>query len=153
SLSTQVLSCSELALYQAKEAGGDQFAMYGIGMDRGRASARVDELNRIHRALDEERLLLYCQPIVDLANNEVSQYELLLRLEMEDGAPPLPPSDFLGIAERFGLIQSIDCWVVRKAIALLADRMGADRPLILHVNVSATSIGDPEFAAVTEAAL
>jgi diguanylate cyclase (GGDEF)-like protein len=150
----QVLSRGELALYQAKEAGGDRFALYGNGMDhRDRASARVDQLNRIHQALEEERLLLYCQPIVDLANNEVSQYELLLRLQIEEGAPPLSPCDFLGIAERFGLIQSIDCWVVRQAIALLADRVGAEPPLILHVNVSAKSIGDPEFAAITEAAL
>ncbi len=149
----QVLACLEVALYQAKEGGGDQFALYGTGSDLHGAPARIGALDRIHKALDEERLLLYCQPIVDLANNEVSQYELLLRLRMEEGATPLPPSDFLGIAERFGLIQSIDCWVIRKAIALLAEQVQTDRPLILHVNVSAKSIGDARFAATTEAAI
>lgn len=147
------LACLEVALHQAKEGGGDQFARYGTGVDLHGAPARTGELDRIHKALDQERLLLYCQPIVDLASNEVSQYELLLRLEMDEGAPPLAPSEFLGIAERFGLIQSIDCWVVRKAIALLAEQAKSDRPLILHVNVSAKSIGDARFAAVTEAAL
>jgi len=107
----------------------------------------------IRQALDEDRLLLYCQPIVDLTHNQVSQYELLLRLAGESGATPLPPSAFLYVAERFGLIQSIDGWVIRKAVALLAEHARRGRQLTLHVNISAKSIGDPKFAAMTEAAL
>jgi diguanylate cyclase (GGDEF)-like protein/PAS domain S-box-containing protein len=152
--SAEMLACVDRAMYDAKKAGRDRFAMYPTGTDLyKRGPARFDELEWIRQALDEDRLLLYCQPIVDLAHNEVSQYELLLRLEREPGAQPLSPSAFLYVAERFGLIQSIDCWVIRKAIALIAEHTRAGHPLTLNVNVSAKSIGDPTFAAITETAI
>ncbi len=150
----EVLACVDVATYQAKEAGRDRFTMYLTGTDlQKREPVRFAELRRMRQALDEDHLLLYCQPIVDLANNEVSQYELLLRLQGEPGATPLPPSAFLYVAERFGLIQSIDSWVVRKAIALIAEHAWAGRPLTLNVNISAKSIGDATFAATIEEAL
>ena len=98
-------------------------------------------------------MLLYCQPILDLSNNEVCQYELLLRLPNEQGGEPLPPSSFLYVAERFGLIQAIDGWVVRKAIGLIAEHTRAGRKLVLSVNLSGKSIGDRKLAARTEEAL
>ena len=67
------------------------------------------EAEPIRRALEEERFLLHCQPILDLKSNEVCQYELLLRLRSAEGDELLQPSSFLYIAERFGLIQEIDC--------------------------------------------
>jgi diguanylate cyclase (GGDEF)-like protein/PAS domain S-box-containing protein len=150
----EVLACVDFSMYDAKKAGRDRLAMFPSGTDlQKRGSSRVGELEWIRRAVDEERLVLYCQPIVDLTSNEVSQYELLLRLEAEPGATPLPPSAFLPVAERFGLIQSIDSWVIRKAIELVAAHTRAGRPLTLHINLSAKSIGDPAFAAITEAAL
>ena len=151
---SHVLAQVELALHEAKDAGRDRFARYESGLGARRpAREHFGELERIHQALNEDRFLLYCQPIVDLASNQISQYELLLRLDVKQSPTPLEPSAFLDLAEHFGLIQSIDCWVVRRAIALLAEQTRAGRPLVLHVNVSAKSIGDPTFAAATESAL
>jgi diguanylate cyclase (GGDEF)-like protein/PAS domain S-box-containing protein len=148
------LACVDLAMYDAKGAGGDRFAMYSAATSlQRRAPTAADEQEWIRQAIEEERLRLYCQPIVDLANNEVSQYELLVRLEREPDAPLVLPSTFLNVAERFGLVQSIDNWVVRKAIALLAEHARPGCPFKLHVNVSAKSIGDPDFAATTNAAI
>ena len=113
-------------MYEAKEAGRNRFAMYRPA--QGRQGARVDaarEAERIRHALEEDRLILYCQPILDLGTNEICQYELLLRLPDDEGGEPLPPSAFLYVAERFGLIQAIDGWVVRKAIALIAEHARA----------------------------
>ena len=98
---------------------------------RERGSARLAEAERIRRALEEDRLLLYCQPILDLRPNEICQYELLLRLPERQGGEPLLPSAFLYVAERFGLIQAIDGWVVRSAIALIAEHARAGRRLVL----------------------
>ncbi len=83
----------------------------------------------------------------------MSQYELLLRLRVEGGGEPLEPNSFLYVAERFGLIQEIDCWVARQAIALIAEQASAGRRLVLHVNLSGKSIGDPKVAALIEAAV
>ena len=155
SIAAEVLACADLAMYSAKGAGGDRWATYmaGAGTDRQEmTAARTDELAWIRQAIHEERLLLYCQPIVDLATTEVGRYELLVRMEGERGAAPLLPRTFLGVAERFGLVQSIDSWVIRRAIALL-QRSRPGPSLALHVNISAKSVCDPHFAAITEAAL
>jgi EAL domain-containing protein (putative c-di-GMP-specific phosphodiesterase class I) len=74
-------------------------------------------------------------------------------LRAEEGGEPLAPSSFLYAAERFGLIQEIDCWVPRQAIALIAEHARAGRRLVFHVNLSGKSIGDPRVAAQTEKAI
>jgi diguanylate cyclase (GGDEF)-like protein/PAS domain S-box-containing protein len=146
----EILACADVAMYEAKEAGRNRFEMYRpLTRRRKRVSARLDEADRIRRALEEDRLLLYCQPILDLRTNEIRQHELLLRLPDESGKL-LPPSAFLYRAERSGLIQAIDGWVVRKAIALIREGESAGRELVLSVNLSGKSIGDRKLAALTE---
>ena len=149
-----VLANADRAMYEAKAAGRDRFAVYRPGQGRWeRASVRLADAERIRKALEEDRLLLYCQPILDLKENQVCQYELLLRLPDERGGEPLLPGAFLYVAERSGLIQAIDCWVAGKAIALIAEHQRAGRRLVLHVNLSGKSIGDSKVAAFTESAL
>jgi len=150
----EVLAYADLAMYEAKETGRNRFAMYrptAGGKERG--SARFIEAERIRHALEEDRLILYCQPILDLSRNEISQYELLLRLPDKEESEPLPPSAFLYGAERFGLIQAIDGWVARKAIALIAEHERAGHELVLNINLSGKSIGDLKLATLIEEAL
>ena len=150
----EVLAYADLAMYEAKETGRNRFETYRrIKGGRERASTRIAQTERIRDALETDRLMLYCQPILDLATDRISQYELLLRLPGEENGPPLPPSAFLYHAERSGLIQAIDSWVVGKAIALIADHARAGHQLVLNVNLSAKSIGDRKLAAVIEFAL
>jgi EAL domain-containing protein (putative c-di-GMP-specific phosphodiesterase class I) len=116
-------------------------------------SARLAEAENLRTALEDDRFLLYAQPILDLRRKEVVQYEILLRLRNDEGGEPLTPSSFLYVAERFGLIQAIDAWVARRAIELIAENERAGRRLVLHVNLSGKSIGDPKVAVLTENAL
>lgn len=99
---------------------------------------------RLRRALQEGRLRLYCQPILDLRNGQVSRYELLLRLR-ENGVT-LTGASFLWAAEELGLIQEIDFWVVGGAVALLRQLDGpscaTDAHLELHVNLSGRTLSD-----------
>jgi EAL domain-containing protein (putative c-di-GMP-specific phosphodiesterase class I) len=62
----------------------------------------------------------------------------------DDGEPILPTA-FLGVAERFGLVQSIDRWVIRQAVALMERRREAGERLRLEVNLSGNSIDDGEL--------
>jgi EAL domain-containing protein (putative c-di-GMP-specific phosphodiesterase class I) len=147
----EVLAYADLAMYEAKESGRNRFAMYRpVTGNKRRGSARLAEAERIRHALDEDRLILHCQPILDLGTNEICQYELLLRLPDQPNGEPLPPSAFLYAAERSGLIQAIDGWVVRKAVALIAQHARAGRQLALNVNLSGKSIGDRKLAALIE---
>ena len=106
------------------------------GADVGGMQLRLDWADQIRRALDEDRFVLYCQPIMELASDEITQYELLLRMIGDNGEIVMPAA-FIDTAERFGLIQEIDQWVVRKAIHLLAEH-----DVRLEVNVSGKSMGD-----------
>ena len=65
----------------------------------------------------------------------------------EDG-DLIPPGSFLYVAERFDLVQEIDCWVVRNAARILAEQQAAGRELVLSVNLSAKSITDPQMPAL-----
>ena len=133
-----VMVSADLAMYAAKEAGGNRYHVatadggeYVSGMQ-----VRLNWADQIRRALDEDRFVLYCQPILHLATDCVTQYELLLRMVGDDGEIIMPAA-FIDTAERFGLIQEIDQWVARKAIHLLAEH-----DVRLEVNVSGKSMGD-----------
>jgi diguanylate cyclase (GGDEF)-like protein/PAS domain S-box-containing protein len=93
-------------------------------------------LGRIRDAIDDDRLVLYRQPIVDLRTGETVQHELLLRIRGEDGSI-IAPGDFLPVAERYGLISEIDRWVLRQAVKLAAQGESTE------FNLSAASIDDP----------
>ncbi len=149
----ELLACADLAMYEAKESGRNGFSLYRpVKGARPRASSRLAAAEGIRHALMHDQLVLYGQPILDLENNEVSQYELLVRLRSDQGKL-LPPSAFLYVAERFGMIVAIDSWVVQKAVALIADQAQAGRSLTLNVNVSAKSVGDTQLVKVIDRAL
>ena len=93
-------------------------------------------LGRIRAALDEQRLVLYSQPIVDLTTGATVQHELLLRMRDPDGTI-IAPGEFLPVAERYGLISEIDRWVIREAVQIAAGGTPTE------FNLSARSVGDP----------
>jgi PAS domain S-box-containing protein len=111
-----------------------------------RARAELDEISwigRLRDAMDEGRLVLGAQPIVSLATGEMTSQELLVRLRDRNGLLVLP-GEFLPAAERFGLVQELDRWVVGQAAALAAQGQA------INVNLSAHSLGDPKLAALIE---
>jgi PAS domain S-box-containing protein len=95
-------------------------------------------VGRIRDALDEERLVLYAQPIIDLRSREVVAHELLLRMIDRDGAI-IAPGRFLPAAEQYDLIEEIDRWVLTQAIKL------AGRGIKVHFNISGKSLGSREL--------
>jgi PAS domain S-box-containing protein len=89
---------------------------------------------RIELALDEGRMRAYAQPVVDIRTGEAPWSELLVRMEEPDGVQL--PGVFLPAAERWGLVQAIDVWMVEQAVALAPG-------LSAEVNLSAVSLCDP----------
>ena len=150
-----VLVNADLAMYEAKEAGRDRVAVHA-GAAAGaphRAASRLSWTDVIRDALDEERLVLQAQPIMDLTSGEIHQYELLLRMRDPLGEL-ISPAAFLPVAERYDLIGSIDKWVVQRAIRMLGEeRERNDNRLIFEVNISGRSTGDPELLELIESEL
>ncbi len=101
---------------------------------REREREDLNWVGRIRDALDEDRLVLHAQPIIDLHSREVVMHELLLRMVDRDGAI-IAPGKFLPAAEQYGLIEVIDRWVLGQAIKLAA------RGLKVHFNISGKSLG------------
>lgn len=145
-----VLVNADLAMYDAKEAGRDRAAIYS-SQERGvsRMKARITWAERIREALEEDRFTLYAQPIVELSSGEVRQHELLLRM-LDERGDAIPPAVFLGIAERFDLMQELDRWVVARAIRHMGEERRRGRDVVFEVNISGSSTGDPELLTIIE---
>jgi diguanylate cyclase (GGDEF)-like protein/PAS domain S-box-containing protein len=136
---------ADVAVYEAKDSGRDRFSVYAPSA-RAETDGAVSPAwaDRIRHAIDEERFTLLAQPILSLRTNEISQYELLLRMEGSDGEL-LPPHAFLPSAERSGMVQEIDLWVTRQAIRLIESQRQLGRDLHLEVNLSGRTLGDPSL--------
>jgi len=91
---------------------------------RERELDTVDWKGRIRNALDEHRLVLYAQPIIDVNSRKVVMQKLLVRMVDHDGAI-IAPGRFLPAAEERGLIEEIDRWVIIQAAQLAADGLKA----------------------------
>jgi diguanylate cyclase (GGDEF)-like protein/PAS domain S-box-containing protein len=136
----ELLIEADLAMYEAKEAGRDRYAVVSRDAERPkRIRGRMSWLERIRSAIDDDRFVLYAQPIRDLRSGAISQYELLLRMVAEDG-DLIAPGAFLPLAERFGLAPEIDRWVATHAIELLAGDPGGQ--IALEINLSGLSLSD-----------
>jgi PAS domain S-box-containing protein len=92
---------------------------------------------RIRTALEEDRFALFAQPVIDLKSGQATRAEVLLRLRGDRGPNDMiSPGEFLGVAERFGLIGEIDRWVLSQVMPLLHGTKA------IEVNLSGRSIGD-----------
>jgi diguanylate cyclase (GGDEF)-like protein/PAS domain S-box-containing protein len=149
----ELLVEADIAMYDAKEAGKDRYAIYErVEGRRERMSIRENWNERLRAAVEDDGFVLYAQPIVPICSTGIETFELLLRLP--DGHGDLiPPGTFLYNAERFGLIEQIDRWVLRQAIGHLSASHAAGMDLMLTVNVSGKTMGDPTLGAFVGALL
>jgi diguanylate cyclase (GGDEF)-like protein/PAS domain S-box-containing protein len=153
----QLLNDADLAMYEAKDAGGARCVVYCADPPQpGRSGGTSSWPDRIRRALDEERFAIYAQPMLDLRSGEITNFELLLRMVGVDGEV-IAPGAFLPVAERRGMIRTIDRWVIRQAVDLVAELASAgdddELPLHLHVNISGRSLSDADFLGYIRAQL
>jgi diguanylate cyclase (GGDEF)-like protein len=137
-----VLAAADQAMYRAKEEGRNQVALFQDPSEPQRQQLRRQTTSaRIRDALTQDRLSLHTQPIRSLASGGIERYELLLRMTGENGEL-LPAASFIEAAERSGMVQELDRWVVGQALGLLAQREHDGDPVSLHVNLSGASVAD-----------
>lgn len=145
-----LLRAADMACYMAKEKGRNRVQLYHP--DDSELSLRFGEMawvQRLHMALEENRFCLYAQEIASLGHVVTSggHVEILLRLHDESGRMILPDS-FIPAAERYGLMTSLDRWVVENVFKIIAECMTRQdpRPMAMcAINLSGNTIGDDDF--------
>jgi diguanylate cyclase (GGDEF)-like protein/PAS domain S-box-containing protein len=144
---------ADVAMYDAKDGGKDQFVFYKRSTGR-REQMSVDHNwnQRLRNALEDDLFVLHAQPIVPIASVGAPAFELLLRLPNASG-DLVHPGSFLANAERFGLIDRIDHWVLREAVRHLSRSHAAGNDLMLTVNVSGKTMGNPNLGGYVESLL
>jgi diguanylate cyclase (GGDEF)-like protein len=136
-----LLQRADLAMSQAKKAGGDHHRFYSPGAE-ARILHRLDLEAKLRRALKAGELELHYQPQASLADGTINSVEALLRWnDRELGW--VSPAEFIPLAEETGLIHPIGTWVLETATeqAKAWQAMGL-RPIRMCINVSARQLND-----------
>jgi diguanylate cyclase (GGDEF)-like protein len=150
----ELLRNVDLAMYTAKAAGGNGFALYKPSMLQAIAE-RVRVETGLRTAWLTGDLLVHYQPIVDLANGRMVSIEALARWRHPDG-DVIPPDVFIPIAERTGLIIPIGARILNEACQQLAawqQEYGDAADVTMSVNMSPRQLYSDDFVAIVKEAL
>lgn len=143
---------ADTAMYRAKEQGGSAMAFFTPEMDDS-MTERLRIETGLRRALENNELRVYFQPIVSLSTGKVTSAEALVRWQ-DPVLGMVPPIQFIGIAEETGLILPIGNWVLQQAC--LQAKAWQDQGLgtiPVAVNLSARQFNSPVLDASIQAAL
>jgi len=140
-----LLSNTDIAMYQAKDLGRNRYALFDQDSGSFRNThKRVHWAKKLRDALDEDRLVLFAQPVVRLSDRQVMHHEVLLRIQDENGSI-VGPSSFIEIAETLGIIQEIDLCVVEKLLEYIGRNNLAGKKVRYFVNLSRVSISSQDW--------
>jgi diguanylate cyclase (GGDEF)-like protein len=148
-----VLGDADMAMYRAKQRGRARIEVFDAAL-RAARSRRLDLADRLRRAVTDEQIEVHYQPIVRFDTGRTVGYEALARWTDPD-LGPVPPAEFIPVAEDHGLVVQLGRNVLLQACweaASWFDQAGGVPPDI-SVNISAHQLSDPQLTADVRAAL
>jgi len=143
---SEVMSQADVACHFAKRAGRNRIHIFtdSDSSDLETMSLDMGWSRRIKLAIENDHFVLALQPIVNTLNQELESYEVLIRMQEENGNIIMPFA-FLPTAERFGLAVEIDIWVIKKSIKYLSQIRQKFPEIRFSVNLSAQSLTTTEI--------
>ena len=137
----EILARAQETLERAREKRPGSFLAYQPDVEReATRRANIRATDKIVTALNERRILLAYEPVVDAKTRNIAFYECLLRIRNVDGSL-IPASEIVPIAERLGLARLLD----QRVLDLAIKEMAAHPALRASLNVSASSTTDPDW--------
>lgn len=144
-----IMQNADMALYQAKSKGKNQFSFYTEKMKISTHNL-IQVEDDLSRALQENEFELYFQPQFDLKTNQVFGAEALIRWNHPEKGL-IFPNDFIPLAENTGQIVALGYWVLENSIKYLAKREQEGRPdILLHINLASKQLCDPHFVILVQ---
>ena len=136
-------TCAHLAVTNTKN-NGERNSICGFVSDMYSAEHEIRMEKKIRHALKEGRLRFYLQPQYDITHR-LRGFEVLARIFDSDGTM-ISPADFIPVAEKIGLIDSIDYTVLKDAAEFLGEIIRkTDADIIFSVNVSVRHLMKKNF--------
>ncbi|QEP42542.1 EAL domain-containing protein [Ectothiorhodospiraceae bacterium BW-2] len=140
----QLLRQADQAMYQAKQAGKNRFQIFDTEVDH-HVRQIYGNLQNIHQALEQNQLLLYYQPKVNLHTGQVTGCEALLRWNHPERGI-LPPAAFLLGIDNYPVICDVGDWVLHQALQQLQQWNDQGLSLSVSVNIAARHLQQPGFS-------
>ncbi|HZX80880.1 MAG TPA: EAL domain-containing protein, partial [Lysobacter sp.] len=130
---------ADVAMYRAKQDGGGRFALYSAGMNEA-ARDEVELVAALRVALDDDALDVHYQPRIDARSGAWAGMEALVRWQHPQRGW-IPPSRFVPLAERHGLIDALGAFVLRTACRRITEwRAQGLAPGRVAINVSSVQL-------------
>jgi EAL domain-containing protein (putative c-di-GMP-specific phosphodiesterase class I) len=149
-----LLQEADLALYRAKDRGRDRAEVFDEAL-RTTAVGRLGTERMLRRAIEERRLHVHYQPIIDLRTGYPVSAEALVRI-FDPELGMLAPDSFLEVAEETGLLVTMDEWVLAAAVQEATRWQGrfADTGFSgVSVNITGRHLADERFTRGLSASL
>lgn len=140
---SEALARAAQACFEAKNHGRNTVHLFSHNDKESHLiRSAVDWVPRIREAITHDRLCMHFQPVIDVASGRIHGHEALIRMIDNDGSL-IPPTSFIPIAERMGLIHDLDLWVINHAIEILRALPPSYEHLKLNINLSMYAFQDP----------
>ncbi len=142
----EMLREADLALYRAKSRGRDRAEVFDEAL-RTLAVGRLATERLVRRAMEENRLVVLYQPVIDLPTGLPVGAEALIRIDDPDGGL-LEPRSFLDVAQDTGLLVDIDAFVLASAVRQAASwrQVAGGDGVEVAINVTARHLAGAAFA-------
>jgi diguanylate cyclase (GGDEF)-like protein/PAS domain S-box-containing protein len=146
-----LLRNADAAMYSAKENGRARFELYAAD-SRYHAVTKLRTGNDLRRALEQEELRVFYQPIFELDTNRISGFEALVRWEHPERGL-VAPNDFIPLAEETGLVVPIGSWVLEEACRQGAEWQAGGAPVSISINLSPRQLAESTLPRIVAGAL
>ena len=137
----ELIQHADLTMYDQKRKQRGTIGVFSESLhDKIKTEQHLCE--KLRHAIDNGEFSVYYQPIISAEDQQISSVEALLRWNCEGKS--IPPSHFIPLAERTGLMPEIGTWVLHRA-CIDASQWPFDKPISLSVNVSISQLQDDNF--------